>query len=54
MFFSKNPAWYQALPPHLRPPESKIKALDTFRRSLRVDDEVFMVLIASTGFGLAA
>jgi hypothetical protein len=49
MLFSKNPAWYRALPPHLRPPKTKTKQLDAFRRSLEVDDdEVFMVLIGGT------
>jgi hypothetical protein len=46
MIFFKSPAWYRALPPHLRPPKSKVKRLDEFRRSLEVDDDdVFMVLI---------
>lgn len=49
MLFFKSPAWYRALPPHLRPPKSKMKQLDAFRRSLEVDDdEVFMVLIGGT------
>jgi hypothetical protein len=49
MLFFKSPAWYRALPPHLRPPKSKIKQLDAFRRSLEVDDDdVFMVLIGGS------
>ncbi|HMG75878.1 MAG TPA: hypothetical protein VK582_20425 [Pyrinomonadaceae bacterium] len=49
MIFFKSPAWYRALPPHLRPPKSKVKRLDEFRRSLEVDDDdVFMVLIGGT------
>ena len=49
MLFFKSPAWYRTLPPHLRPPKSKIKPLDAFRRTLEVDDdEVFMVLIGGT------
>jgi hypothetical protein len=49
MFFFKGPAWYQALPPHLRPPKSKIKELEAFRRTLAVDDDdVFMVMLGGT------
>lgn len=49
MLFFKSPAWYQALPPHLRPPKGKVKELDAFRRSLEVDDDdVFMVMIGGT------
>ena len=49
MIFFKSPAWYRALPPHLRPPKNKVKRLDEFRRSLEVDDDdVFMVLIGGT------
>jgi hypothetical protein len=49
MIFFKSPAWYQALPPHLRPPKNKLKRLDEFRRSLEVDDDdVFMVMIGGT------
>jgi hypothetical protein len=49
MIFFKSPAWYRALPPHLRPPKNKLKRLDEFRRRLEVDDDhVFMVMIGGT------
>jgi hypothetical protein len=48
MFFSK-PAWYLALPPHLRPPQGKIKQLETLRKSLEVPDhEVLAMMIGCT------
>ncbi len=49
MLFFKSPAWDRALPPHLRPPKTKIKELDAFRRTLDVDDDdVFMVMVGGT------
>ena len=53
MLFLKSSAWYRALPPHLRPPKSKIRPLDAFRRTPEVDDdEVFMVMIGENNNGL--
>src|SRR2546423_2324897 len=49
MIFFKTPAWYQALPPHLRPPKSKIRQLDSLRKSLEIPDhDIFVVMIGGT------
>lgn len=46
--FSRRPAWYDALPSHLRPPKNKIRELDDLRRRLEVDHQIFMVLVGGT------
>lgn len=42
----KWPEWYMALPHHLKPPQSKVSALENLRKKLQLSDEAFMIGIS--------
>ncbi len=49
---SLQPRWYRVLPPHIRPPEDAIARLEELRAELGLDDEAFVIALASSAWAV--